>query len=173
MPAARRVRCCKASVGRQPHDSQRSPHTERARHARRRSSLLAADLDDLRHLAAGRRAGIRLVRPAARGFSAPTQHRRHSLRPPQAESHSCSAATAEAYIGPAHAGTGDAVARSVSRDSQTSSVAAARCCRDGQSRPPGGRGCGRSPADAILRDFKSYASRALNDRFGRRERWWT
>lgn len=27
--------------------------------------------------------------------------------------------------------------------------------------------------DAILRDFKSYASRALNNRFGRHERWWT
>ena len=27
--------------------------------------------------------------------------------------------------------------------------------------------------DVLLRDFKSYASRRLNTRFGRRERWWT
>jgi REP element-mobilizing transposase RayT len=32
---------------------------------------------------------------------------------------------------------------------------------------------GDPPPDTILRDFKSYASRALNTTFGRRERWWT
>jgi REP element-mobilizing transposase RayT len=32
---------------------------------------------------------------------------------------------------------------------------------------------GDPPPDTLLRDFKSYASRALNDRFGRHERWWT